>query len=161
ARRQYDGSVTYYKKEFLGGDHDLKAGGEITDEYSGQDNPSRPSELGGGDFTQQFQNGVPFQVVENNTPTSSRVKMTPRRISVKDNGKWGDRLTLNLGLRGERYHVWIPQQTKEAGQFAVLYPAVRFAEKEVYDFRAIAPRAGAAYALTRDGKTALKVTWGK
>jgi outer membrane receptor protein involved in Fe transport len=77
---------------------------------------------------------------------------------VKDNWRLGDRLTLNLGLRLERYHVFLPAQSKPAGVFS---QAASFPSTDILTWNGIAPRASFSYALTADAKTAIKATYGR
>src|SRR5262249_32050144 len=105
-RVQYIGSLTYFKPNFFGS-HDVKVGGEFTHEYAGSNNASRPAELLGGDVAYQYQNGVPFQVVLQNLPTRARNKMNTQSMYVKDSWKMGERLTVNAGVRVERFHLWV------------------------------------------------------
>jgi hypothetical protein len=75
---------------------------------------------------------------------------------VTDRWSIGSRLTLNLGFRWDRYHAWVPPQTKVQGPFgnAGNFPAV-----EVGTWNRPAPRAGFAYNLG-GGKTVIKGTYG-
>jgi outer membrane receptor protein involved in Fe transport len=72
-----------------------------------------------------------------------------------DSWRIGGRLTANLGLRLDRYRVYVDEQTKQQGPFgnAGTFPAV-----EVITSNALAPRVGLAYSL--GSKTVLQGTYG-
>ena len=90
---------------------------------------------------------MPYQVVAYNYPYYTLNKMTTQSAFVRDAWRFGDRATLNLGLRYERYHVFLPAQSKPAGRF---YPAGDFPETEVLTWRNWAPRVGPVTAARRE-----------
>jgi hypothetical protein len=63
-----------------------------------------------------------------------------------------NRLTLNLGLRFDRYRVFLPEQAHPAGRFnptLQTFPVI----DTLIDWNVLAPRIGAGYDLGGDGKT--------
>ncbi|MBL8139532.1 MAG: TonB-dependent receptor [Acidobacteria bacterium] len=154
ARWQYNTNVSHYVSQALGGSHEFKAGLEITDESrtydATEDSPGR-------DYQLRFQNGVPFQVVAYNYPYSSLGKMTTQSAFVRDAWRFGNRVTLNLGLRYESYDIYLPEQSKGAGRF---YPAGDFERQDVLTWRNWAPRVGLSLPLDRSNRTVLKATYG-
>ena len=68
------------------------------------------------------------------------------------------RLTVNLGLRLDRSVVAVPPQTKEQGAFGT---SGQFAKVDVGTWTKLAPRVGAAFDLTGDGKTVAKGSFGR
>ena len=73
--------------------------------------------------------------------------MTTQSAYVRDAWRFGDRATLNLGLRYERYHVFLPAQSKEAGRF---YPGGRLPVEGRPDLAELgAPRRAVAARSTR------------
>ena len=151
---QYNGSVSHYLPSAWGGSHDLKVGVEITDEDRTYDGPPRSS---GRDYQLRFQNGVPFQVAVANYPIDSLNKMTTQSAYFRDAWRFGGRATLNLGVRYERYHLYLPEQSKAAGRF---YPAGDFPFIDVIDWQNWAPRIGLSYPLDKSNRTVVKATYG-
>ncbi|MVD21679.1 TonB-dependent receptor, partial [Vibrio cholerae] len=69
---------------------------------------------------------------------------------IRDNWRPTNRLTVNLGMRFERYDVFLPEQSKPTGTFSV---AADYAHRDLYDWKGLSPRIGIAYALTGDNRT--------
>jgi hypothetical protein len=153
-RWQYNASVTHFVPKGWIGNHELKGGVEITqeDRYF-----ERFSRAGGNDYVLRTQSGRPFEVVLGNAPFAGQNLMNTQSAFARDVWQVNDRLTLNLGLRFERYHVFLPAQDKPAGRFS---EAGSFPEQEIRDWAAWAPRVGASWALDAERRTALKLTYG-
>lgn len=154
SRWQYNGSLSHFVANALGGSHDVKAGLEFTNEDRYRDEPAKSN---GRDYQLRFQNGVPFQVIAYNFPYDSTSKMTTQSAYFRDAWRFGDRATLNLGVRYERYHVYNPAQSKPEGRF---YPAGDFPEGDVLTWQNWAPRIGIAMPLDADKRTVVKATYG-
>jgi hypothetical protein len=154
ARWQYNASVSHYIPSGWGGSHDLKAGGEFTDENRTYDADARSN---GADYQLRFQSGVPYQVVAYNYPYHTLNKMTTQSLFVKDAWRFGDRATLNMGVRYERYHIYLPPQSKDAGRF---YPAGDFPYTDVLTWNNWAPRVGVSLPLDKNNRTVIKTTYG-
>jgi hypothetical protein len=163
SRWQYNASYSYYVPQFLAGEHQLKAGTELTREFYDKYEIARGPGTGGtgNDFQQQFNNGVPFQVLLYNNPFVSHNNVSNMSVFVRDDWRVSDRLTIAAGLRFERYHAYLPAQSKPAGTWSTFFPATDFPYKDLYDWKAPAPRLGVSYALTRDNRTALKASYGR
>lgn len=153
-RWQYNGSVSHFLPSAWGGSHDLKAGVEFTDEGRYYHAPAKSN---GRDYQLRFQNGVPYQVIVYNYPYDTLNSMTTQSAFARDTWRFGDRATLNLGVRYEAYHVFIPPQSKPEGRF---YPAGDFPEAKILTWRNWAPRIGLSWPLGSDNRTVLKATYG-
>ena len=160
SRWQYDGSYTYFKPSFLGVDHELKVGGELTREWYNKFQEARGVGTGGvgNDYQAIYANGTPFQVRLYNSPFVAKNNVNYESGFFRDTVRVGDRLTFNAGVRVERYHAYLPPQSKPAGPFSA---AANFDQAELYDWRGVVPRFGVSYALTADKKTVVKMTYGR
>jgi hypothetical protein len=69
------------------------------------------------------------------------------------------RLTVDLGLRFDYFHGWVPAQTRPAGYFTPAYSFDRV--DNVPNWKDVSPRLGAAYNLFGDGRTAVKYSVGR
>ena len=70
-----------------------------------------------------------------------------------------NRLTMNVGLRYDRYNAGLPAQSLPAGRFTA---GAEYPERpDIVKFNHIVPRFGATYDLTGDGKTVLKANYGR
>jgi hypothetical protein len=141
-RRFFDGSVTY-----ITGSHAIKLG--IQDQRGFETFASAKN----GDLELNYQNGV---------PTSANIYNTSLRYSNSLDAFWGiygqdtwttRRLTVNFGLRWERFAASIPGEVVGPG---------RFVGERVYNgdtfptWSSINPRLGLVYDLSGNGKTAIK-----
>jgi hypothetical protein len=154
-RNQFTGSVSLFKDNFLGGSHNFKFGGEFL------------HETGNTQWLQGYADNV-IHYLSNGTPTAVRLWAGPSSAwngldttSAFITDTWTlNRLTLNIGARFDRYNVFLPEQTHEAGRF---FPAPQTfaAVDSVVKFNHIVPRAGAIYDFAGDGKTVLKANFGR
>ena len=154
-RNQYTGALSYFKDNFLGGTHNLKAGGEYLDESG-----NIIWQQGYADSVIHFlSSGAPNSVRLYNSGTSAQNALATTSLFLTDT--WTiDRLTLNVGARFDRYRVWLPAQSTPVSRFNAV--ARDYAEiSEVVAFNHIVPRLGVTYDLTGDGRTVLKGNWGR
>jgi Carboxypeptidase regulatory-like domain len=157
-RYEAKGYATYIPAaEHLGGTHQLKVGTTLDWEFAGtrilEDKKS-------GDYQLQFTRGVPSQIVIYNYPFATSINnLYSQAFYVTDSYGIG-RVTLNLGVRWERYHNFTPAQSKEAGQFSNIFPAQSFPKKDVLTWTDTVPRAGAAWDVTGNGRTVIKGSFG-
>lgn len=148
-RPQVNGSLSFVKNG--AGIHNLKVGGEYM--YETLTVPFR----GFADSRQAvsvFNNGVPNQVRIYLAPSESKNGLVNVSAYVNDSWQVNDRLSLALGLRWDRNRSFLPEQTGPLGE---RYAAV----DQVVLWNNLGPRLGAAYSLTDDNKTVVKVNYGK
>ena len=153
-RWQYNASVSHYIPSAWGGSHDLKAGVEVTDEDRWSNMPAREH---GYDYQLRFQNSVPFQVVLSSNPYNLKSKMGTQAAFVRDAWRFGERVTVSAGVRYERYHLYLPAQSKPAGQFSA---AGDFPYQDILTWQNWAPRLGLSWPLDKSNRTVIKATYG-
>ena len=151
--------LTYSPTSFLGGNHQFKFG-----YYLGRrDNAGGRQVSQAGDYSLEFDtvNGVPdtgVQFESRNAPVDPTEWDDGYSGYAMDQWRVGGRVTLNLGLRWDAQHSFVPEQSRETGAFAA---AATFPRVDVYKSRRLAPRAALAWDLTGKGHSVLKFTYGR
>ena len=168
-RNQYTMAATYFLDTGMGS-HTIKFGGEMLREKGWVG-----FEQGvGGHIEHVYNNGRANQLIFR-IPTATTVG------SLKD-GKNGNitsvsalnvgafflndtismgRMTLNAGLRFDRYAGWLPEQEQLAFSLGpAVLDAKTFAETDLYAWNLFAPRVGMIFDLSGDGRTVLKGNYG-
>ena len=168
-RKQATAAATYFIDSNRGS-HTLKFGGELLRETGWEGYEQQF----GGHIDHQYANGVSSTVVFT-LPTATRVggygygpdgSLTSiAKLDVSSfffNDTWSyNRLTLNGGVRFDQYHGWLPEQQQLAASVGpVSVPAATFAEVDQYTWNLFAPRIGAIYDLSGDGRTVVKFNYG-
>ena len=149
-RPQANGSVNFMKKGWAG-IHNFRIGGEYM-----ADRVSLSTVGYGGpcNCVSTLSNGVPTQVQILSPANVSRNDLQTLAGFVDDTWRPLLRLTVSLGIRVDRYQPGLPAQEGPAGQpFTAIDP--------VLTFNNWGPRAGVSADLTGDGKTLLKVHYGR
>lgn len=147
SRLQFDNILSIGKTGW-GGEHLFKGGVQFGRLYY------ESEYLVQGDHYVEFNNGVPTQVRQFNTPNTNKNEATVLGLFLQDSWSAG-RLTLNLGGRWDRYVGVVPEQSNAAGRFA---PARSVSRTEVIKQDIAVWRLGASYDLTGSGRTALKAS---
>jgi hypothetical protein len=141
----------------LGGTHQFQVGGGSRFVGAGGRVPNHPA--GNYQITYDVVNGVAHQPVEIQTfnfPINQPNRGTNGNGFLNDKWELGSRLTLNLGIRFDHDHAYIPPLVKEQGQFG---GSGSFQRIEGNTFNSWSPRLAAAYDLTGNGKTVIKATY--
>jgi outer membrane receptor protein involved in Fe transport len=153
-RSQVLGSLSYFRNDWAG-THNFKVGGEWFRETS------TPQRLPGSynDVLHVLRSGAASEVMLFE-PAKSENGLYTIGLYAQDTWRMGGRLTINAGVRFDHYRNFLPEQVHEAGQFTsedIIFPAV----DDVNTWNLVAPRIGASFALTGDGKTVLKANYGQ
>ena len=161
-RNQFNGSLTYFL-DTASGSHNFKIGGQASRE--GSDVP----QFKNGDAFGELNDGVPTRINISRTPRASQQRLNTWAAYAQDAWTIGDRLTLNLGIRLDGVHGYVPAQDSPAGTWAAL------SEQLVGDIFSVpsditglpdwpmnfGPRLSFAYDVFGDGRTAVKGGWGR
>lgn len=158
SRWQSTGSMALFPESFLGGSHSIKVGYQFFWENVGTEWHNMAS----GDYRLIFDrvagvSGQPAEIEAFNNPILATANhMNQYAAYVQDRWSLG-RVTLNLGLRWERYLSYVGEQVKEQGTFG---GSGTFPEIPVLTWTTIAPRFGLAWDMLGTGKTVFKTTYG-
>ena len=168
-RKQATGAATYFL-DTAAGSHTFKFGGEILKEIGWQG-----FEQGvGGNIEHVYNNGRSNQVIFRIPTATETGKLGLGKsgaltsVSALDvqsfflNDTWSHgRLTVNGGVRYDRYHAFLPEQQQlgaTVGPTSV--QSKTFAESALYTWTGFAPRIGVVFDLSGDGKTVVKGNYG-
>ncbi len=146
-------SLSYFKDGW-GGTHNFKVGAELMDEWFYDIQGGYP-----GDVLHSYRNGAPIEVFLYETPNVSRNGLRTYSGYVQDTWQTQQRVTLNLGLRFDRYRNYLQEQTHPTSRFNATED-VFAAVDELASFNNWGPRVGVSWDATGDGRTLLKFNTG-
>jgi hypothetical protein len=160
SRNQVLGSLSYFKEGWAGS-HNFKIGGEWFRETFTFIRGAEGKGYVPGDVLHILNNGVPFNVELFQTPSISENGLRTTGLFLQDTWQVNSRLTLNVGIRFDRYATFLPEQEGP--------PPGRFNTTQLHfdpvddliTFNSPAPRIGVVYDLTGAGKTVLKFNYGQ
>ena len=169
-RKQLTGASTYFLDTVGKGSHTLKVGGEMLWEKQW----FGVLQGVGGNIEHVYNNGTSNQVIFR-IPTATQVgglkdndegHLTTRnnldQQSLFVNDTWSvGHLTLNAGVRWDRYVGYLPEQSQLAATVGpVVLQAKTFPATDLFAWNQFAPRIGLVYDIAGDGKTVIKANYG-
>jgi hypothetical protein len=159
-RYQAEASASFFPEQRFAGQHDFKTGVSI---YWDRTSDGWRNNLAGNYvlITDRIGgvSGTPFRIRAYNTPVRPRDNEDIYAWYFKDSWRATEKLTLNLGVRWEYQHSYLPDQDfAGARDFATVFPAKHVDYLDVQTFNRLAPRLGVAYDM--GGKSVIKATWG-
>jgi hypothetical protein len=154
--RKFSASLSYYKGGW-GGTHNIKGGVE----FGGALNPYVYTMNQG--IQEQFDNGAPLDVFVYNAPLTVKTYMNDASFFVQDAWTVKRRLTLNLGLRYDRFTTHYPAQNIAQSPFwPSVFPAESFpGSGNIVDWNNVTPRLGVAWDLTGKGTQVIRASYGR
>jgi len=177
-RKQATAAATYFKDNLLGGNHSFKFGGEMLLE-TGWEGFLQSVD---GHVDHRFSNNASTQVIFDFPTTTAVNKLDAYKNDIKSIAKLDHfnmflsdqyslgKVTLNLGVRFDRYKAHIPDQEQLAFEIfpgcatrtdiICAVPAAQFAAQTFTTWNSVVPRIGLVFDLTGDGKTVLKANYG-
>jgi carboxypeptidase family protein len=133
--------------QYVSGSHAVKVGTQVRTGWSQELFTTR------GDIIQVIVNNQANSVRLTNTPSGHKESGVNGALYAQDSWRLG-RLTLNPGVRYERFTMSIPAQSAPAGRW--IGPRDFAAQNGIVNWNTVSPRLGFALDLNGDGETAVK-----
>ena len=110
-----------------------------------------------------FNNGAPLEVQVYNTPFSEYTYFKDASIFLQDSWTIMRRLTLNLGVRYDRFTSYYPDETTSQNpDWPQLFPVTKFpASGNLVEWNNVSPRIGVAYDFTGNGNSVIRFGYGR
>ncbi|MBI4886151.1 MAG: TonB-dependent receptor [Acidobacteria bacterium] len=152
-RPQALGSVSYFK-DSLWGTHNFKVGGNYFREEQWSEAGGFPDQV-----VHVYNNRVPIEVWLTE-PGEQTIGLAVTSAYVTDTWQMPKRLTLNLGVRFDRFRSYVPEMVHPVSRWNPT--EVRFpAQDNLNTWNLFAPRFGASWAVTGDNKNVVKFNYAK
>jgi outer membrane receptor protein involved in Fe transport len=162
-RFQFLTDATRFVDDWLGGDHELKAGIEVEYSYDSRYRRHNRDQYGVGPFFYTRYDGQAYYVLHYQDFTRRDRKLVIGGY-LQDSWTLFDRLNINVGFRFDHQEGIIPKQGEERAP--EIYGGQTYDPRVLETFKpliwnTISPRIGLTYDVTGDGKTVIKVHWGR
>ncbi len=154
-RSTTNAALTHYRDGWLGGNHQIKTGFTVGPTWGWN---TRVMAYGGGDTEYRYRNGAPAEIATYNTPSKPEQQSLSWAAFVQDRISY-PRVSVNVGLRYSSQRGWLPEQEGGGGRWVprTVFPKI----DPPFDWTGIAPRAGVAVTLTKDGRNVAKASYGR
>lgn len=179
-RNTVQADVSQYAENFLG-DHDMKFGvqytngssNELNGYFTGKANFAYPVNYitNKDEYIETYgdEGGMLWYVNEVQRDTALTVrKFEQLGLFFDDQWAVNDRLTINLGLRYDKWRNWygegkVFEANRLPNDLSLDMPvkATRAGTGDVFNMSSISPRFGLTYSLTKDGKTVIRANYGR
>ncbi len=153
-RNQFNANLSIFA-DTGGGAHDLKVGVQI-----GRERFQTRRTVNQG-INLRAIDGVGDEAILFDTPVQSDNRLNTWGAYVNDSWTIGRKLTLNLGVRFDGIKGTVPAQTSPAGPWTGERSFTALAQNVPHWGGNVAPRLGLAYDIRGDGRTAIKVYYGR
>jgi hypothetical protein len=140
-------NASYFKGAWLGGSHNIRGGGEYAHESLTN------NQFIYRDLVVTLANGQPLNATLYNTPLQARARFNETALFIQDSYVVG-RLTINGGVRYDRWVTFLPAQTSPAGTWVGARSYGR--SRDITTWNDLSPRIGVAYDLNGRGRTVLR-----
>jgi hypothetical protein len=150
-RRSHVTSSLSWLGRAWGGTHLIDAGGEMIRDVSAEEWTRGYA----GNVLHVLQNGAPRELYFIETPSRSASGQWWYTAYASDSWQATARVTVNAGVRFDRFRIFLPEQGHGQGAF-VHFPAL----DHLIDWNVVAPRAGISFAGDASGSIIMKGTYG-
>jgi hypothetical protein len=159
-RFQTEDSISFFPDRAFAGKHELKAGFSL---YLDRSSDGYLNNLACNCilYTDTIGGvaGTPSQIRVYNTPVVPQDHENIYAVYLKDSWRPTSRVTVNLGVRWERQHSFLPPQSYDGARDSpTVFPAGSFPEIDVQTLSRVVPRTGIAWDV--GGKAVVKATFG-
>jgi Carboxypeptidase regulatory-like domain len=160
-RFETDASISFFPLRSFAGKHELKTGITVYLDRSGD---GYLNNLACNCILETDRingvSGTASRIVFRNTPSIPSDHEDTYAYFAKDSWRMGDRVTVNLGVRWEKQHAYLPPQSREvARDVPTLFPAGSFPEIQIGTWSRAVPRLGIAWDVGH--RSVIKASFGE